>query len=59
MVNNNEIENFTLTKVADNNVGIEEHQNENKEKNDYKKTKLFNIILVGIVFMTSGSRYDD
>ena len=57
MVNDKETENFTPAKVADNIDGFEEHQDENKEKNDYNKTKLINIILLGIVFMTSGSRY--
>ena len=55
MVNIQEIENFSLTKVADSNDGFEEHQDENKEMN-YNKTKLINITLLGIVFMTSGSR---
>ena len=56
MVNDKETENFTPAKVADNIDGFEEHH-KNKEKNDYNKTKLINIILLGIVFMTSGSRY--
>ena len=43
--------------MVNNNDGFEEHQDDIKEKDDLNKTKLINIILLGIVFMTSGSRY--
>ena len=55
MKSNNEVTAAAYNSVKTTEVFTEEE--DDNEKKTYDRTKLFNIFLIGLVFMTTGSRY--